>query len=485
MKNSLKKALDSFHAPPRLLSDRDRRSRFAWIAAMYALGLAHWALFFDLGRIKFNVHDWELMLHYLLGLDQAISTGQLPLHVLPTTPWHQTERFLANPDLPLSPQVMFVSLLEPGQFVMVDALIMFSLGFLGLLMLARKFDLSAFAFTLLFLLFALNGHITAHLGVGHLVWLGYFLTPFVILLVMNAIERGTDQRWPPLVALLLFAMMLQGAFHFVIWSVLLLVLLALTESKLRRSVLVATIMTLALGAIRLLPAIFEFAAGDWSFIGGFQAVGDIAVGLLSLITPIEAANEHYGPPEWWEVDYFIGLVGVGVLVIFGVAYWFRNPKADNKSMVGALAPAMIIMTFLSLDLVFRTIANLPIPFIGAERVSSRLFVYPFLLLIVFSVVALQRWLDAENRGTTIKLLLVAAIAAIGLDLLQHSRVWRPSAAQLGFEVFSPNLFVAIQNRNDPEYFNSLIAGAAITAIALLYALWRIFRVRDSSQKLEA
>ena len=195
----------------------------------------------------------------------------------------------------------------------------------------------------------------------------------------------------------------------------------------------------------------------------------------TLVTPIEAANEHYGPPEWWEVDYYVGIIGFGFLAVFGIFGWLGQSNNQDQRLVHFLAPALIVMTFLSLDIIFRAIANLPIPFIGAERVSSRFFVLPFLFLIVFGVMALQRWLDSQRLGNGIRLLLVAGLVAIALDLWQHSRVWRPSAAQLGFEVYSPNMLVFIENRPDPAYQNALVAGVSITLIALAYSVWRLLR----------
>ena len=475
MTNTYKSALEAIFISPSRLDARGRRYWIFWIVAFYVIGLVHWTLFFDLGQIKFNVHDWGLTAHYLLGLEQAVTTGQLPLHVIPETPFHQTERFLTNPDLPVSPQVLLIPLLGLGRFVLVDTLFLYSLGFLGLYLLAKRLKLSSFSFAMLFILFGFNGHVTSHLGVGHIVWEGYFLTPFVVLLIFVAAERGTDRRWPVLMSLALFAILLQGAFHFVIWTALLLVLLALTQASIRRPAIVAVILTVALGAFRFVPAAFEFTSPESSFIGGFKSVGDILIGLSTFMTPIEAANEHYGPPEWWEVDYYVGMLGLGFLAVFGIFSWLRQSNSPDRRPVRVLAPALIVMTFLSLDIIFRAIANLPIPFIGAERVSSRFFLLPFLFLIVFSVMALQRWLNSQKRSTGIRMLLLAGLIAIALDLWQHSRVWRPSAVQLGFEVFSPNLFVSIVNRPDPAYVNALIAGTAITAIALIYCAWRLFR----------
>jgi hypothetical protein len=475
MANTRETVLEAFFKSPSRLEDKGRRLWIFWVATFYLVGLGHWSIFFEMGQIKFNVHDWELMSHYLLGLEQAVTTVQLPLHVVPKDPAKGTERFLTIPDLPVSPQVVLIPILGLGRFVLVDTLLLFSLGFLGLYTLAKRLELSSFSFGLLFLLFSFNGHITAHLGVGHFVWLAYFLTPFVLLLILDAIEREPDRRWPVHISLVLFAIILQGGFHFAIWTTMLLVLLAITQPPLRRSTIVAAILTVALGAFRFIPAIFEFTSRDWRFFGGFQVTGDIPFGLASLMTPIEAAGDYYGRPEWWEVDYFVGFIGLGLLAVFGIAYWLRHSSSLSGRPARILAPALIALAFLSLDVIYRAIANLPIPFIGAERVSSRFLVLPFLFLLVFAVIALQRWLNAQRPGTGIRYLLIAALIGIALDLWQHSRVWRPSAAQLGFNVKAPNMFVTIVNRPDPPYDNALIAGAAVTTIALSYCVWRLLR----------
>jgi len=475
MANSLSTALKAFFISPSQLVDRGRRLWIFWVAIFHVVGLVHWSIFLDLGQIKFDIHDWGLTAHYLLGLEEAVTTGQLPLHVIPKDPAHHTERFLSNPDLPVSPQVLFIPIFGLGPFVLIDTLLFFSLGFLGLYRIARRFELSSFSFGLLFLLFSFNGHITAHLGVGHFVWLSYFLTPFVILLVFDAVERRPGRRWSVLISLLLFAMILQGGFHFAIWTTVFLVLLAVTQPSLRKSVIVVVALTVALGAIRFIPAIFEFSSGNFPLIGGFQAVGDIPRGLASLMRPIEAVNEHYGPPQWWEVDYFVGFVGIMLLAVFGFAYWLRDSGSPFSRSARILAPALIMMTFLSLDVIFRAISNLPIPFIGAERVPSRFFVLPFLFLLVFAVIALQHWLDSQRKSTGTRYLLIAGMIAIALDLWQHSKVWRPTAARLVFKSDPPNMFVAIVNRTDPSYFNALIVGAAVTAIALIYSVWRLLR----------
>ncbi len=112
-------------------------------------------------------------------LRDAVRSGELPLHISdPATLGGITDRFLAIPDEILSPQVYLLRFISIGRFVFVDVAILYTIGFFGLLWLRRRFSLSLFTFTILFLLFDFNGHILAHYCIGHVTWGGYFLFPW-------------------------------------------------------------------------------------------------------------------------------------------------------------------------------------------------------------------------------------------------------------------------------------------------------------------
>ncbi|MFQ5922482.1 MAG: hypothetical protein ACE5M4_06525 [Anaerolineales bacterium] len=440
--------------------------------ALYIFGVVHWLFFLDFGRFEFDYHDWGLAAHYLVGIREGLLTGQLPLHL---NPWLVTERFLANPELLLSPQVFLLFVIDLRQFLLVNTLILYTAGFAGLVLLARRFNLSAISFTLLFLIFNLNGHITAHLAAGHMMWLAYFLTPFLILLVFDAADRGVDRRWPALVALVLLAMLLQGAFHFVLWSLLLIAVLAITQPSLRRPAFLALFLTAALGAIRYLPALVEFGNRDWTFVGGFRSASEVLEALIVLKSPIEAVETRFHLPEYWEIDHYVGLLALGFLVVFGVAYWIRKANDESARPVRALAPAILVLTMLALDPILRVLMTLPIPLLFAERVTSRFFILPLLFVLLFAAIALDRWLRNQRLGPGKWMLLSFGLLVIALDLWQHSRLWRLTEARHAFEIVYPNLTVAINNHADPVYLAALAAGAAITVVALIYSGWLILR----------
>ena len=134
--------------------NRFRWATRAWLAALYLAGALLWGYFLNWGRIPLNYHDWaDISGPRLTFLKDAITKGELPLHISDTATLDGvTDRFLSIPDQILSPQVVLLRFLTVGQFVLVDVLFLYSLGFLGLLWLRRRFALSPAPFIVLFAL---------------------------------------------------------------------------------------------------------------------------------------------------------------------------------------------------------------------------------------------------------------------------------------------------------------------------------------------
>ncbi|TET84319.1 MAG: hypothetical protein E3J37_03965, partial [Anaerolineales bacterium] len=192
-----------------------------WLGGLYLFGGVTWSFFLNFGRLGFDLHDWTQEGPRYAFLRQALLENRLPLHIGSTLA--TTDRFLAIPDTVISPQVVLLRFVEPGLFVLINTLFLYSLGYLGLFLLRRKFSWSPVTFSVVFLLFSLNGNPIAHIAVGHSMWVSYFLLPYFALLVMNLLEGQTDWKWITQMALLQFALFLQGGFHFVIWSLMFLV----------------------------------------------------------------------------------------------------------------------------------------------------------------------------------------------------------------------------------------------------------------------
>ena len=133
------------------MGDFPSGSTTLWAVVLYLLGILHWGFFLEWGKVPFDLHDWTQAGAYFSFLRQAALSGQLPLFIGSTLV--TTDRYLGRPDTLISPQAYLLRFLEPGLFTLVNILILFSVGFLGLLLLKRRYHLSAFVFTVMFCLF--------------------------------------------------------------------------------------------------------------------------------------------------------------------------------------------------------------------------------------------------------------------------------------------------------------------------------------------
>ena len=161
-----------------------------WIGALFLIGLGNFTIFFNFGNLPLDVADWaDITAPRLYTLADAVNQYRLPLHIIePDGIKGVTDQFLAVPDIILSPQVLLLRFLSPGKFLLANLLLLYTAGFVGLLVFRRRLEIGLIVFSILFLLFNFNGHIIAHLAIGHATWMAYFLLPYFILLVLDLLE---------------------------------------------------------------------------------------------------------------------------------------------------------------------------------------------------------------------------------------------------------------------------------------------------------
>ena len=146
------------------------------LVVLFAVGILHWGYFLNWFNNPFDMGDWHNIVDpMLVFLSNAFRSGQLPMHG--NSPLFVPDRYLGRPDRPLSPQLLLLYLVDPAKYVVINVWIFFTIGFIGLLLIRKRYHLSLASFTALFLLFNFNGHITDHYVVGHMEWVGYFLLP--------------------------------------------------------------------------------------------------------------------------------------------------------------------------------------------------------------------------------------------------------------------------------------------------------------------
>jgi hypothetical protein len=253
--------------------------------------------------MTFKPHDWPKEYTYYSVLRQAMESGRIPFHT--SVVFQETRRFLALPEVNMSPQVLLLPLMDVGTFVLVNTLIMYTVGFAGCLLIRARYGLSPLAFAVLFMLFNFNGHITAHMGVGHSMWTAYFLLPFFFLYTLD-ITEGKDRTGAAIkLGFVLFVMILQGGFHIFAWSMAFLALLLIFNWRLWKPVLYAGASGLLLSAFRLIPAAFTLAGKRERFIWSYPTVRDLLDALVTIRQHSPERLKPWGTTGWWEYEFLV------------------------------------------------------------------------------------------------------------------------------------------------------------------------------------
>jgi len=466
--------------PDFLISCDFKKYRLAtglWLAVLFLGGNFLWGHFLNWGNGPIEFHDWaSVTAPRLTLLRDAIETGQLPLYsAKPTTIGDDvTNRILAIPDLLISPQILLLPWLTDGQFYVFQVLLMFSLGFLGLLFFWISHPFSVLSFTAVFLLFNFNGHILAHLSVGHLTWSGYFLLPWFVYLIFDLLEgQRASWQWTLKTALLLFLILLQGSYHQFVYLLFFIGLTGLAVPKYFWTLLRTSALAVALAAVRLLPEIILVGNVKFSFLVGYPDPLNILSNLVVIQQPgitdyLAGMGNKIG---LWEATIYVGLVGAFFIIYFGFIRPLKNlktPQVSHKLLLPVLG-----MLFLSLDRVFYylyTYLNLPI--FNGERVATRFISIGLVFLIFMAALEFQNWLNSPRSSRLPLLVAIALMAISAVELAQNYFQWPVlRAAQLYyFNPFNPELWLIKNDVGDSRYILYLVIGVVVSAVSLIFLL---------------
>ena len=409
------------------------RGPAALLAALFLAGALGWAALLSAdGRLLSGpaaaVEDWPKEFRYAAVLQQAVREVRLPLYV--SRPILTGRKLLAVPELNCAPPVLLLAWMSPARFLVVDTLLYYALGCGGLLLLRRRFSLGLLPTAFLFLAFFFNGHLVAHLTVGHSMWAAQFLLPFFVLGVLELIaaEDVRARRTPVLLALVLFAMLLRGGVHLFAWCVLFLVVLGAANPRRAGAVLRTLAWSLALGAVRLLPAAFLARHREQAFLSGFPSPLTLAQALLTVRDAAEPLRGgFFGQLNWWEYDTYLGPVLLAVLLGFGLVLYRRHalPGGAERGLLGPMA----VLAGLSLGDSALLLSLSPLPLLNAERVGARLLLLPVVFLATVAALRLQAWSGARPRPAWTAPLLGLAWVGAAVPIALHALAWRMTRLQ--------------------------------------------------------
>jgi len=413
------RALNALFTPAASVSWPLRLSLLLLVAA----GIIHWNHFFGPEPLAFDFEDWPKERCYLDLLREAVTTRTVPLHM--DANLQMTQRFLALPETMLAPHIVLLRWLTNQQFVAFHAGLMCLIGLAGCWMLARRFNWNAFALLVFGTAFGFNGFITCRLAVGHFMWAGYYLFPWMLLATLRLMEEPTVvRRWLELSAVM-FALFLVGSFHLAIWWMLFLSVLALARSKLLVPVGLSFALTGLLGLFRIAPAAITFGGVHREFGTGYP---DLLVLWRALVTSlnydtafIQTSTASLG---WWEFDHFIGLPALAFILYFGLKKQANSSLQTEGFDRSALLIAAGTLAFFSLSRFYAPIANAPFPLLNAERVTTRFISVSLIVLLFCACTRFSREsarLSPGWQGLALGLLIQTA-----LELSGHSAAWRPA-----------------------------------------------------------
>jgi hypothetical protein len=468
--------IDLFSGPPQKKNAWLQR---AWLLGLFIIGFYLWGQFLSFGNGLLNIHDWaDIFGPRLAVLQAALINKVLPLHSSLPVMDGKSLRYLAIPDQILSPQIFLLPWLGIKQFIMLQVWIMYTLGFIGLLLLRKRFLLSLLSFTILFALFTLNGNILTHISVGHASWGGYFLFPFFVLLVFDLLEAKGNSQWVAKVSFLSFFILLQGSFHQFIWILFFLGLLAIAIPRHFRLLAVTILSIVLVSFIRLLPAVTLFGDFNNSYIAGYPLVQSIWQYMTQLQVPYDITTtlNLTNSIGVWEYTFFIGLFGALFILYFGVLRPLIS-REDQTTYRILLIPCLGL-TLLSLDMVYRKLLNLiPLPIFTVERVSSRIFILAYVFILIIAVIQFQRWLE-RNRLSLLSISGMLALVVMGAnDLKRNETLWSVKSIRNYFpnDAFSPELYYPANQYGDRGYINLLLIGLIVSLVSsaiLIILAWR-------------
>jgi hypothetical protein len=442
-----------------------------WEAGLLVTGAGLWIYILNAGDINFLYHDWaEGIGHRIAFLQDAVQTGSLPLHMPDESALRNvTDRYLSIPDTILSPQVLLLSFMDLGKFVVFNTVLMYSLGFLGMMKLTRRYQLSPIPALAMFFIISFNGRITDLIVVGDIHWAGYFLLPWFAYYILQAVEESVEWVWTLKISFVLMLVFLQGSFHMYLISLVFMGLLALTSRRLLVPMVRGGTFSLLASMVRITSPALNAGDIDTEFLSGFDS------GLQALTSTIDLRpmtrefvfrGSTISPLGWWEIDHYVGLMGLLFIVAFGIGSWIRRP-AEGVQYRELIVPTGVLL-ILSVGRIFKPISMLGIPMLSSQRVATRFFILPLLMLTILAALHLQKVVNEAKLSARIKTLLAGCALILVNDIWQHEKLWRVVRLPELFDARDVDLSLAyVANHPDPEYLTAVAIGAAVSALALL------------------
>jgi len=432
------------------------------VLILYIIGLLHWITILNYGEITFQAYDWRVFYTFDTVIKEMITEGKIPYHVSRELSPHATNRFFAVPQTNLLPDIFLLRFIPQGMYALLHIIILYSIGFIGCLLIKQRYQLNLFVFSILFALISLNGFVTSRILVGWFSFTSYYFTPVLAYCILKLIESN-DKKFSLKASFVLFAILLSGGLHIFVICILFMFLVGLFNLHLFGSILKAVLWSMALTFFRLMPAAMTFWHREHPLQAGFPTLRNLFDGL----TDLRIHSFYSGTGIYWhEFDFFIGILGFAFIFFFGIVLRFRGSDKLKERFGHELDFPLIIMGLFSLNWYYAIIAKLPIPLIGVERLPSRFIFILLVFLSIISCVRLQAFLDKRQWSRKAKALSCIAVLHLYVELITHSRWWKISYIEKGFRDVILSPIQIIINTADNAYILAVNLSLVVSLITL-------------------
>jgi hypothetical protein len=323
-------------------------------------------------------------------------------------------------------------------------------------------------------LFTLNGYITSHLAVGHVMWGGYFFLPWFFLILIKMSERENSTSAGALdLAIVLFLIMMQGSLHLFVQCLLYLALFAVFRPRHLRVIASAIFVTGILNFYRLFPAVISFREHDLYFQSGYPTIRDMFDAFTMIKYPsIDMIGGLTGALYWWDLDVFVGVIGLMFIFYFGIYRAFATENIGPRFADFDLPN--FAMAIFATSHFFSWIGNLPIPLASVERVPSRFLIFPVVALLIFSSVRLDRTFRKWPGIRAFHFLAICGLIQTYFELVTHMRYWNIQSINSTLPAILPLNVAVISMPSDEFYIASVKASVLVSVVGL--TVWAVLRL---------
>jgi hypothetical protein len=291
--------------------------------------------------------------------------------------------------------------------------------------------------------------------------------------VLQLVDGDDGRGWVAWMALVLFGIELQGSTQIYAACMIFLGILFLAFAGRRLKLLQAMLAGIIVNIYRIAPALISLSSYSNRPQPGFISLTELTEALLRIVPPSKASKLVTGLPlGWWELDVFVGVLGLAFLIYFGIIrVWVKHEESARRpGLPVPLGLGLLVMGIFSIGYIYWPINYAPLPLFNLVHVPSRFMILPLVFLSALGAHTLQGWLNKRKLGLGLQLVLLGGLVIFAHDLFQNARQWRVEHV---FEAFPPaklDTGLMIVTRPDPVYVTVLAASAAVSAVGLIVYL---------------